>query len=259
MVLNTMPYIVYSTGQSDVGLVRQNNEDACKLFPDDSFFVLADGMGGHRAGEVASKKATEQLCLRFKEVFSSSDKTLNAAKEALVQAIQDVSRDIYQLGCSNEELRGMGTTLCAIFLHPKGLVFGHVGDSRIYLFHQHKLRQLTRDHSLLRELKDLGQIRDDDSEDFLYKNILTRAVGTEPYVEPSVESVSLHVDDIIMMCSDGLTDMLHDDEIQKIIKTNPIEKVAKALVKAAKQQGGIDNITVVVVKIEEKNDAEDLS
>lgn len=254
-----MAYKVLVAALSDVGLVRQNNEDAWKQLPDEFFYVLADGMGGHRAGEVASKRATEQLCLRFKEAFDHTGKTLEDAKEVLFKSIQEVSQSIYTLGCSKEELHGMGTTLCSIYLHPRGLVYGHVGDSRIYMFHQKVLRQLTRDHSLLRELRDLGQIEEDDSEGFLYKNILTRAVGTEPYVEPCVESVSLHKGDIILMCSDGLTDMLSEKEIQEIIKSNPMEKVAKALVKAAKQQGGTDNITVVVVKIEEKNESEDLS
>lgn len=258
MVIKSMSDRVFSEGRSDVGLVRQNNEDSWNYLPDELFYVLADGMGGHRAGEVAAKKATDLLCTLFKKRYEDSDKSLEKTKEIIWDCIQEVSNSIFKMGSSNEELHGMGTTLCCMLIHPTGLVYAHVGDSRIYLIHKNKINVLTQDHSLLRELRDLGQIDDPASDEYRYKSILTRAVGTESYVEPTINTVQVQEGDIIMMCSDGLTDMLTDQEIHKIIKTTPANDAVKALIKAAKSAGGVDNITVVLVKIEEKDEQQDI-
>ena len=202
---------------SDIGLIRQNNEDSWKLLKDKQFFVLADGMGGHQAGEVASKETVDNLCHLFQQRVDLFNQGISLAKQSLKEIIQEVNTIIYRLGKENHNLKGMGTTLCCIFLHSQGLIYGHVGDSRIYRFRESKLEQLTQDHSLLRELIDLGQLSEQQADDFLYKNIITKAIGTEPNVEPAVAHTTLETGDIILMCTDGLSDLVCLEEIQEII------------------------------------------
>jgi serine/threonine protein phosphatase PrpC len=254
-----MPYKVSAYGLSDIGLIRQNNEDFWAQMPDEHFFVLADGMGGHQAGEVAAREAVENLCSIFKHLITSSDQSFETAQKIIYKAIRRVNEIVYQLGYQQQELKGMGTTLCCVLIHPDGLIYGHVGDSRIYRLQGNKLEQLTQDHSLLRELINLGQLDENRANEFLYKNIITRAIGTEPIVEPTIQTTSFSVGDIILMCTDGLTDLLSHDEIQKIILSSEEQDIAKKLIKAAKQRGGHDNITVVVVKVQGKNGQTDLS
>lgn len=246
---------------SDIGLVRNHNEDACKLLEQEHFFVLADGMGGHQAGEVASREAVEQLCRLFQQQTHSYPKNKEEAKQLISRLIQEVNQRIYRMGRQISELRGMGTTLCCTLFHPEGLIYGYVGDSRIYLFRQRQLHQLTQDHSLLQELIDLGQLSEEQAGGFLYKNIITKAIGTEPTVEPTVRDISLEPGDQILMCSDGLTDMISPEEIRAILNQFDPEESAKKLVYRAKQKGGYDNITVILVKVgkEEKNGLSHLS
>lgn len=253
MALQAMFYQVSVTCLSDIGLIRQNNEDACKLLKDEQFYVLADGMGGHQAGEVASRETVERLCALFHERFDACPKNIAKAEEFLKNLIQEVNGAVYRIGRESPDLRGMGTTLCCIFLHPEGLIYAHVGDSRIYRLRKEKFEPLTHDHSLLQELIELGQLSEQQAEEFLYKNIITRAIGTEPYVEPTVAHASLEPGDRVLLCTDGLTDLLSEDEIKEVILSHPEEDVVKQLVKKAKQKGGNDNITVILVTINETN------
>ncbi len=255
MAFQVMLYQVSVYCVSDVGLIRQNNEDSWKLLEDAQFFVLADGMGGHQAGEVASKETVDQLCALFKERFDSSNTNLAYAEKCIKDIVQEVNTKIYRMSRENPELRGMGTTLCCILIHPEGLVYGHVGDSRIYRFRHGRLEQLTQDHSLLRELIDLGQLSEQQAGDFLYKNIITKAIGTESQVEPTVTHSSLESGDMILMCTDGLSDLVSFEEIQHILSQTSEEDIAKLLVKKAKQRGGYDNITVILVKVRDKYEA----
>lgn len=241
---------VYSI--SDIGLIRQNNEDSWKLLEDAQFFVLADGMGGHQAGEVASKETVERLCVLFQERFDPSNTNLAHAEKCIKEIIQEVNTEIYQMSRENLELRGMGTTLCCILVHPEGLIYGHVGDSRIYRFRHGELEQLTQDHSLLRELIDLGQISEQQAGDFLYKNIITKAIGTEAYVEPTIAHSALEGGDMILMCTDGLSDLVSFEEIQDVMAKTSEGNIVQLLVKKAKQRGGYDNITVILVKVRDK-------
>lgn len=253
MVIKIMPYKVTAYGISDIGLVRQNNEDSwAHLLPQLNFFVLADGMGGHRAGEIAAKEAVKALCEHFQQTIAIAGPQLSLDEAyGLVQlSIEHANSAVYHLSRSDIELRGMGTTLCSLYCHPKGIIYAHVGDSRIYRLHKHSLGQLTKDHSLLRELVDLGQIDEQNSGDFLYKNIITKAVGTEKSIKPSVHICEAVEDDVFLMCSDGLSDMLSLKEIESILNENlNIETVAKILVAKAKEKGGFDNITIVIVNI----------
>jgi protein phosphatase len=259
MVFYIMPYKILACGLSDIGLVRHNNEDVWSQLAEEQFFVLADGMGGHQAGEIAAKEAVEHVCTTFRGKFATSDKSLQTARQLIKEAIQETNQIIFQMSFFQPEWRGMGTTLCCVLLHPDGLIWGHVGDSRIYRFRNNQLKQLTHDHSLVRELIDLGQLEEQQAGKFIYKNIITRAIGTEPEVEPSVRTDTLLVDDIILMCSDGLTDMLKHEEIEFILQRTSESDMAKALIIAAKRKGGHDNITVVIVKVQEKYEAFDLS
>lgn len=259
MVLQLMPYKIIVSALSDIGNVRQNNEDFWAPLNAEQFFVLADGMGGHQAGEVAAAEAVSLMCGLFKEKIRGPKKNLQQSKEVIKETIQEVNRLIYFMSCHHEDFTGMGTTLCCIYLHAEGLVCGHVGDSRIYLLRQQKLKQLTQDHSLLRELIDLGRLNEKEALGFQHKNIITKAIGTEPFVEPSVKTDVLLPGDVLLMCTDGLTDMLSHDDIQRIMRYSPDQDTAKNLIEAAKQRGGYDNITAVVVKIQEKYEAQDLS
>lgn len=259
MVLHIMPYKITANGLSDIGLVRPNNEDFWRQLPEDHFFVLADGMGGHQSGEIAARQAVDHLCDIFKHKYASSNKSVEKAKQIIHHGIQEVNQLIYHMSFLRDDLRGMGTTLCCVFFHPDALVYGHVGDSRIYRLRQNKLEQLTHDHSLVRELIDMGQLSEEQAGDFLYKNIITKAIGTEPEIEPTVKAEPIQMGDTILMCTDGLTDLLSMQEIENIINRSDDTNAAKNLVAAAKRKGGFDNVTAVVVNIQEKNEAPDLS
>lgn len=239
---------------SDIGLIRQNNEDSWKLLKERQFFVLTDGMGGHQAGEVASKETAEQLCTLFNDRFDLSRQgKIDDAKQLIREIIQEVNATIYYMGRENPNLRGMGTTLCCLFFHPEGMIYAHVGDSRIYRYRNSKLEQLTQDHSLLRELIELGQLSEQQAEDFLYKNIITKAIGTELNVDPTIADTAVEPGDIFMMCTDGLSDLVSLKEMQEIMSQRANEEeITKLLVTRAKQKGGFDNITVVLVKVQDK-------
>ena len=261
MAVDAMPYKIVAYGLSDVGLVRPNNEDYWGELPSLNFYALADGMGGHRAGEVAAQEAVTVLCGIIEETIgiNEAELTIDEVHGVLQFAIENVNESIYKMGQSSPALKGMGTTLCCIHFHPMGLVYAHVGDSRIYRHRNKKLEQLTNDHSLLRELADMGQL-DDRTSRSAYKNIITRAIGTEAYVEPAVHTTEVIDGDIYLMCSDGLSDMLTSKEIESIISsTTSVEKVCKKLIFRAKEKGGHDNVTVVVAKVKDLHDISDLS
>lgn len=261
MVARLMPYTITAFGLSDIGLVRQNNEDVWGQLPQLNFYVLADGMGGHQAGEVAAREAVNSLNRVVKRKIKAAQQPLSIVdlEEMLRQAIRYVNGVIYKLGKKEIELRGMGTTLCCLLFHGNGVVFAHVGDSRIYRFRNAQLEQLTKDHSLLCELVDQGQINEQQASEFLYKNIITRAIGTEPKVEPTLGIGELQDDDIYLMCSDGLSDLLAPDEIEKVlIQTDSLKEAAESLIALANEKGGRDNITVVLTKVEGSDDSEDI-
>ena len=261
MVVHLMPYKVLSVGISDIGLVRENNEDVWAKLPSQRLFILADGMGGHQAGEVASQETVKELCAILEKKLNIKDDTisLDIAREFIFEAIQEVNAHIYNMGRKDHELRGMGTTLCCLHFHHKGLVYAHVGDSRIYRLRNKKLYQLTKDHSLMRELIDLGQLNERQAEDFQYRNIITKAIGTEPDVEPSVRVTEVQDHDLYMMCSDGLSDLLSLNEIEQIMnKKIPFKEISQHLVDASKEKGGNDNITVVVAKVQEMHEHKDI-
>lgn len=247
---------INSFGLSDVGIIREKNEDVWGRIVGKNFFVLADGMGGHRAGEVAARETVNALCKKIKKYIDSEHQpsTENFA-EALKKAIKEVNQKIFQLGSQSEELRGMGTTLCSLYFNQNQVIFSHVGDSRIYRIRGEEILQLTKDHSLFAELIDSGKVEKDQSGNFFYKNIITKAIGTDVNVEPEVHIDTIEHDDFYLVCSDGLTDLLSDEEIGMIIITSAsLRNAAERLIAKAKMEGGHDNITVIVLHAEERND-----
>lgn len=240
-----------SFGLTDVGLLRQNNEDVWVVCPDLLLYALADGMGGHQAGEVAARTAIETLCHCFRELkerWDGEEHSLLEACEEMTKAFQQVNNSVYLKGRSDRELKGMGTTLCCLYFHRSAIVYGNVGDSRIYRLRDNKMAQLTQDHSLLRELIERGQINEEQVEEFQYKNIITRAIGTEPYVDPTIHFSDLHPQDRFLLCSDGLSDLVKDEEISILLaQYSELEACGQALIALAKERGGHDNITVVLV------------
>jgi len=230
-------------GQSDTGHVRSRNEDSIDfavLDQTSAYAILADGMGGHRAGDVASNMAVEQLVARFGS---------NSPDEAgIISAIQRANLAIYDAAEARPDRQGMGTTLVLARIEDDTLVLAHVGDSRAYQFAQGHLTQLTRDHSLVEQIRASGAPDATDLAASVKRNVLTRALGVAPAVDISMTSLVLHNEGFILLCSDGLTDMLDDTEIAAILD-QPLVTVAlcQRLIGAANQAGGRDNISVILI------------
>lgn len=236
-------------GISDVGRVRKNNEDVWANLTDIHCYILADGMGGHQAGEIAAKEAVDTLCRCLKKQLKSGSKSIDEAKNLIVNAFQTVNTHVYKLGKSTHELKGMGTTLCLLHLHPEGVILAHAGDSRIYRMRDKKLQLMTEDHSLLSELSSRGKLTQEEASTFHYKNIITKAVGTEPHLEPTVTCESYKSKDLFLLCSDGLSDLLSMKEMEEVLlKANSLSEGASQLVSLSKMKGGHDNITVLIVQ-----------
>ncbi|CDZ81171.1 Serine/threonine phosphatase stp [Candidatus Rubidus massiliensis] len=246
-----MPYSIISYGLSDIGLVRQKNEDYWAEIQPLHFYILADGMGGHLGGEVAAKEAVKTVVGFIQKVFAKKDFSVEEAQGIIHYAFEYANKVVYEKGCENYSLKGMGTTLCCAFFYKKSVIIASVGDSRIYRLRDNQFEQLTKDHSLLREMLDKGQLDEDQATEFLYKNIITKAIGTEVAIEPFLYSEECQVGDILLLCSDGLTDMLSNEEIQKILQQLKPELAAKKLIALAKKRGGYDNITVIVLQVQE--------
>ena len=257
-------------GITDIGLTRQNNEDAYLIDDDTRLFLVSDGMGGHQAGEVASRLAVEVIQSYFSEKKSkehnsadieptpeaggTSQVSLLAAE--LARSIGYANRVIYQVGEGDIRYRGMGCTIAALALvDPNRAIIANVGDSRIYLMRDHDLEQLNEDHTLLNEYLKNDPNFMDTKEDYVVshlEHILVRALGIEEVLEVDVREIEVKEGDRFILCSDGLTDMLSDREILEVARNEKkLDKLCGKLVALANEKGGVDNITVVVVDIEE--------
>lgn len=240
---------VSACGLSHLGQVRTSNQDVWAIFPEERLFVLADGMGGHAGGETAAKEAVQNLYEQIRDCAApprGAEEGIDLFRDALAY----VNRYIYEKGLSCPELKGMGTTLVSLVLIGREAMVAHVGDSRLYLLRDGDLTQVTEDHSLLSELLARGTTSIEEAENFPYKHILTRAIGTHPAVEPSFLSFEVKRGDLFMLCSDGLTNFASDSEITKILlQRDTLESKAKQLVDLANSQGGGDNITLVLVSV----------
>ena len=231
------------------GRVRSNNEDSL-LLERPHLFAIADGMGGYNAGEVASRLALDKLKSEKEDLFG---KTGFALVSKLYQVMRDINNEVYEKARSAPSFEGMGTTLSGIYFTGagKGYVF-NVGDSRVYLLRQDKLQQITRDHSLVAEMVEHGELTREEAFDHPQKNMLTRGIGVDENVNGDVFVVEVYPDDILLLCSDGLTDMLHDTEIAERLVISDTEAAADALLSAALEKGGRDNISFIILKLDWK-------
>jgi PPM family protein phosphatase len=237
---------------TDPGQVREHNEDSVAHDPLSGFAVLADGMGGYNAGEVASGMATAYLNAEIPRLLRQKTKWEDLDLRQLLQdATSQANIGIYNAANSNPQYSGMGTTLVMGVFAKDQAYIGHVGDSRAYRFRAGHLEQISRDHSLLQEQLDLGLITPEQAETSSNKNLVTRALGVDPQVDLEVNSHALMADDIVMLCSDGLTDMLNDAEIQKVLTemAYDLDAASARLVLKANEAGGRDNISVVLIRV----------
>jgi PPM family protein phosphatase len=232
--------IIEQAGRTDVGRQRSANEDSLVVNP--PLFAVADGMGGAKAGEVASAVAVEAV-----EGATDSGEPTEAQ---LANIVRQANRRIYDLAVADESRRGMGTTLTMAKLHGDEVSLAHVGDSRAYRLRDGRLEQLTRDHSLVAELERSGQITAEAAEHHPQRSIITRALGPEPDVEVDTYTMAGREGDLFLICSDGLTSMVSDDEVGSILRAaGSLEEAAEELVRAANQSGGKDNITVILFRL----------
>jgi PPM family protein phosphatase len=234
--------IVEQAGRTDVGRQRTANEDSLVVRP--PLFAVADGMGGAKAGEVASAVAVEAV--------EAARESTEPAEAQLAGIVRDANRRIYDLAVADDSRRGMGTTLTLAKVHGDEVSLAHVGDSRAYRMRDGELSQLTRDHSLVAELERSGQITPEAAEHHPQRSIITRALGPEPDVEVDTYTLAGRESDVFLICSDGLTSMISDEEVASIIRSSAsLDEAASALVRAANQSGGKDNITVILFRLGE--------
>jgi protein phosphatase len=220
---------------TDIGQVREGNEDSYLVEP--PLYAVADGMGGHRGGEVASQLALETIEAMYRE-----------GNGTLADQVREANRAVFARSAQDRSVTGMGTTLTAVLIGPGGAHLAHVGDSRAYLLRAGSFRQLTEDHTLVNRMVRSGEISPDEAEVHPNRNVLLRSLGTEPEVDVDVQDVGLLEGDRLVICSDGLTGMVTEDQIQAILEAEPQpQEAAERLVRAANRAGGIDNITVVVL------------
>lgn len=242
--------VVQMVTASDVGLQRKNNEDACALVEDAGLCVVADGMGGHLGGEIASNIAIDTITEAFKgRPRDGQDERKDA--ELLSKCVKTANKEIYRRGNADAALKNMGTTIVSLVLAGDYAVTACVGDSRIYRMRDGKFEQITEDHSWVGELRKKNLISEEDARAHPLKNIITRALGMEPTVEVDVKWEKARSGDLYLLCTDGLTDLLPDAQIsQRIVAGNGnLNSIAAALIEAANTAGGTDNITVGLCKV----------
>lgn len=227
-------------GATNVGKVRKNNEDAFKISDKENIYLLADGMGGHLGGEFASSMAVQDLEKLLIDVRNKTE---------IKEAIEEVNRKIYQKSLEDENLSGMGTTLSMVKILEDHLYFANIGDSRIYRLKDGSLTQLTIDDSYVNYLLEVGAITSDQAKDHPKKNVLLKALGTTEDIEVFVQEIQWQEDDLYLLCSDGLTNMLDEEEIQEILSSHEAKEAVDILIDRALGRGGKDNITVIILTI----------
>lgn len=231
-----------ASGRSDAGLIRARNEDAYVIRLEDGIFAVADGMGGHAAGNIASRLAADAVRETAPPAADSIDPSLSGL---LIAANQRLLAH----AAANPECEGMGTTLTVLAFANGRAICTHIGDSRLYLVRRGKIRQITRDHTWVQEEVERGDLTPEEARDHPYANALTRALGIADQAEPETFTVEPKSGDVFLLCSDGLTKMLDDDQIASIVTSQEsLEQASAALIAAANQAGGVDNITVVLVR-----------
>lgn len=225
--------------RTDIGCLREHNEDSLVVAP--PLFAVADGMGGHAAGEVASEIAVNVLAKRAPD---------HPDAEALGRAVEEANRAVLQAAHEGRGREGMGTTMTAALLEGERLIIAQVGDSRAYLLHQGKLQQLTRDHSLMADMIEAGQLTPEEARVHPNRSVITRALGSDPNVQPDLYEINVETGDRLLICSDGLSSMLRDNEIAATLaRMRDPQRCASQLVNEAIAAGGHDNVTVIVADV----------
>jgi serine/threonine protein phosphatase PrpC len=230
---------------TDTGLVRALNEDSFCISAEDSFFAVADGMGGHRAGEVASKMALQLLKSELDQRLNNGEK----AEQALVNSIKEANRALFDMSAKNPEWQGMGTTVTACLKQDGEILIGQVGDSRAYMLRDNGISQLTEDHSLVQELVKSGSITEEEA--FLHpqRNVLTRAIGIGVILDVDLFRINILSGDQLLLCTDGLTRYMRQEDLLLSVNAAPdLDSAVRDLLKKATQSGGADNITIILVE-----------
>ena len=245
-------------GLTDPGRMRPENEDAISVHPEVGLAILADGMGGHQAGEVASGMAVDLITRHFAEIFVQEIERKRqghlpqAAMEvnAVYEAIELANNAIYAMARARPECAGMGSTVVVAVFYDDKLCVGHVGDSRLYRYRAGELVQITQDHSVIQELVSRGLLTIEEAQQTVGKNLVTRALGVDSSVAPDVTEQPLEESDLYLLCSDGLNDMLSDEEIRKLLveHSTDLETAVNQLVAQANEHGGADNISAILVR-----------
>ncbi len=243
---------------TDPGMVRSHNEDSIAADAANGLVVLADGMGGYNAGEVASGMATTVIVTEMQQILANAspyqiDPRTNQeiARRLVREQLLKANTSIYQAAQSQPQYAGMGTTLVVALFYDNRVLVAHLGDSRLYLLRQNTLKQITRDHSLLQEQIDSGLITADQAKHAQHKNLVTRALGIDPSVEPEIHEYPARPGDLYLLCSDGLNDMVDDEDIAMTLQAlgANLNLAAQQLVQMANDNGGRDNVSVILVRV----------
>ncbi|MEO6858061.1 MAG: Stp1/IreP family PP2C-type Ser/Thr phosphatase [Solirubrobacteraceae bacterium] len=234
-----------TTWKTDTGRQRKDNEDSA--FARAPLFVVADGMGGAQAGEVASRLAVE--------AFQAELPDQGAPEERLAGRTKEANRQIYDISRTDQERAGMGTTLTAVYVDDAELAVAHVGDSRAYLFRDGQLGRLTQDHTLVEELKRRGKLTEEQAAEHPQRSIITRALGVDPEVDVDTRTYGARAGDVVLLCSDGLTSMISENQVASVLREeSDLDRAAERLIAEANEAGGRDNITVILFRLEEVED-----
>ncbi|MDH3310868.1 MAG: Stp1/IreP family PP2C-type Ser/Thr phosphatase [Gammaproteobacteria bacterium] len=240
-------------GLTDSGRMRDQNEDHIAIAAEAGLVVVADGMGGHRAGEVASRLAVEtvvrHIVMALTEATGSGSGAIEVA--AMRDAIQQANQAIHNQARASPEQEGMGSTIVVALFYGDKLCVGHVGDSRLYRYRDTILEQVTEDHSVVQELVSRGLVTAEEARVSISKNLVTRALGIDPAVEADISEHDVYDDDVYLLCSDGINDVLADGDIELMLTEHGrnLDTTAKALVDTANVRGGPDNISVIMVRV----------
>jgi PPM family protein phosphatase len=252
------PMRIEVSGHTHVGMKRNQNQDNLLLFPEERLFVVADGMGGHSSGEVASKIAVDELAEFFKLTGQDQDltwpykmdKTRNYDENRLATAIKIANSRIFERASVDEKCKGMGTTIVTVHFSKESLAcIGHVGDSRVYFHRDGVLKQITEDHSLLNDYLKAKKLTAEEIEAFPHKNVIVRALGMKDQVQVDVTRLEPRAGDIFLLCSDGLSGMVSDEYIAQVLTEQPdLETACQTLIDTANANGGTDNVTCVLAR-----------
>ncbi|MCI8636737.1 MAG: Stp1/IreP family PP2C-type Ser/Thr phosphatase [Clostridia bacterium] len=242
--------MIKAYAKTDIGKLRENNQDYYYIsnsLDEVQLYILADGMGGYNGGEIASKLAVQTAKSYIENNFKEIEKDRDSIIQLVASSMEYANMVVYEKSKESKELEGMGTTLEICLIYNNRAFIGHVGDSRIYRIRKEFMRKLTQDHSYVQKLVKDGTITQEEAIHHPQKNMLMKALGCNAFVEPDVMAKGFLKEDILVMCSDGLTNLVSQEEIFKFAKKD-IEQAPKELIEIANKNGGYDNITVVIIK-----------